>query len=124
MHKSPFRLLFPVLMCASFLAAAPLARAGEIKTLMRDMKHAMRGALASQTMPDLSRHVARLESDAHRASRQLYRSDQSTYDKGMRALRHELTEVDQAIQANNMKAAKRALRKINVTKRHYHHLLG
>jgi soluble cytochrome b562 len=111
-------------MCACFFAAAPSAQASEIKTLMRDMRYAMRGALASKTMPDLSRYVIRLENDAHRASRQSYRSDQSTYNEGMLALQHELTEVDQAVQANDMKAAKRALRKIDATKRHYHHLLS
>jgi soluble cytochrome b562 len=111
-------------MCAALLTAAPFAQASEIKVLMRDMRYAMRGALASKTMPDLSRYVVRLENDAHRASRQPYQSDQSTYDEGMLALRRELTEVNQAVQANNMKAAKRVLRKINATKRHYHHLLG
>lgn len=84
----------------------------------------MRGALDSKTMPVLSRYVVRLKNDVHQASRLPYRSDQSTYDKGMLTLRNELTEVDRAIQANDMKAAKRALREINATKRHYHHLLG
>ena len=36
----------------------------------------------------------------------------------------ELTEVDRAIAANDLPAAKQALRRINDTKKHYHDLLG
>ena len=42
----------------------------------------------------------------------------------MQALRQELAEVDQAIHANDMNAAKQALRRINDTKKHYHDLLS
>ncbi|BCF96948.1 hypothetical protein PPGU19_015170 [Paraburkholderia sp. PGU19] len=124
MAKLMRRLHFHTLLCVSLLAAAPLARAGEIKILMKDMKRAMQGAMDSTTMPELSTYVARLESDAQQASRQPYYSDQPTYDEGMQALRQELTEVDRAIHANDMNAAKRALRTINDTKKHYHDLLG
>jgi len=124
MSKLPFSLRARTLLCVSLLAAAPLAHAGEIKMLMKDMKRAMQGAMASTTMPELSGYVTRLESDAQQASRQPYRSDQPTYDEGMKALRQELAEVDQAIHANDMNAAKQALRRINDTKKHYHDLLG
>lgn len=105
------------------LAAAP-AHAGEVKQLMRDMKHAMQGAMNSRTIPEMTGYVARLESDVQQASRQQYRDDQPTYDEGMRTLRGELTEVDRAVQANDLTAAKQALRRINGTKKHYHDLLG
>ena len=36
----------------------------------------------------------------------------------------ELTEVDRAIQADDMNAAKRALHRINGTSKHYHDLLS
>ena len=124
MSKLPFSLRARTLLCVSLLAAAPLAHAGEIKMLMKDMKRAMQGAMASTTMPALSGYVARLESDTQQASRQPYRSDQPTYDEGMQALRQELAEVDQAIHANDMNAAKQALRRINDTKKHYHDLLN
>lgn len=124
MNRLAFRLRF----CAALglllsLAAAP-ACAGEIKTLMKDMKQAMQGAMNSQTIPEMNGYVTRLESDVQQASRQPYRDDQATYDEGMRTLRDELTEVDRAIQANDLAAAKAALRRINGTKKHFHDLLG
>ena len=91
---------------------------------MRDMNVAMQGAMASTTMPQLSEYVARLERDVQQASRQSYRDDQSTYDEGMQALRQQLAEVDQAIRVNDMNGAKKALRGINSTRKHYHDLLG
>jgi soluble cytochrome b562 len=112
------------LLFASLLASAPLAHAGEIKTLMKDMKRAMQGALASTTMPELRGYVTRFESDARQASRQSYSDDQRTYDEGMQALREELAQVEKAIQANNMSDAKRALLQINDTKKRYHKLLS
>lgn len=92
--------------------------------LMRDMKLAMQGAMASTTMPALSSYVARLERDVEQVSHQPYRDDQPTYDEGMQALRRELVEVDQAIRANDMTTAKNALRRIDGTRKHYHDLLG
>jgi soluble cytochrome b562 len=124
MAKLPIRLVFPMLLCVSLLAAAPLAHAGEIKILMKDMKQAMQGAMASTTVPELSGYVTRLEGDAQRARHLPYRGDQSTYDEGMQTLREELTEVDRAIQANDLNAAKQALRRINSTRKHYHDLLS
>ncbi|RZF31241.1 cytochrome B562 [Paraburkholderia sp. UYCP14C] len=124
MAKLPIRLDFPKLLCVSLLAAAPLAHAGEIKILMKDMKQAMQGAMVSTTMPELSGYVTRLEDDAQRASHLPYRGDQPTYDEGIQALREELTEVDRAIQANDLNAAKQALRRINGTRKHYHDLLS
>ena len=124
MNRLPFRLRF----CAALglllsLAAAP-ACAGEIKTLMKDMKEALHGAMNSRTIPEMNGYVTRLESDVQQASRQPYRDDQATYDEGMRTLRDELTEVDHAIQANDLPAAQSALRRINGTKKHFHDLLG
>lgn len=113
-----------LLLCASLLAVSSFAQAGEIKMLMRDMKLAMQGAMASTTMPALSSYVARLERDVEQVSHQPYRDDQPTYDEGMQALRRELVEVDQAIRANDMTTAKNALRRIDGTRKHYHDLLG
>lgn len=124
MNRLAFRLRFcAVLGLLLSLAAAP-ACAGEIKTLMKDMKQAMQGAMNSRTIPEMNGYVTRLESDVQQASRQPYRDDQATYDEGMRTLRDELTEVDRAIQANDLAAAKAALRRINGTKKHFHDLLG
>ncbi len=112
-----------MLACACLLAAAPLACAGEIKPLMRDMNRAMRGAMTSATMPQLRGYVNRLEDDAQQASRQRYGSNQAAYDAGMQALKKGLDEVDGAIKANDMAAAKRGLRRIIITRDHYHKLL-
>lgn len=124
MNRLSFRLRFCAALSVLLSVAAAPACAGEIKTLMRDMKHAMQGAMSSRTIPEMKGYVTRLENDAQQASRQRYRDDQSTYDEGMGKLRDELTAVDRAIQANDLSAAKQALRQINGTKKRYHDLLG
>lgn len=124
MNSLSFRLRFCAALAVLLSVAAAPACAGEIKTLMRDMKHAMQGAANSQTIPEMKAYMARLESDAQQASRQRYRDDQPTYDEGMRTLQGQLADVDHAIQANDLSAAKQALRRINGTKKHYHDLLG
>ncbi|AWV00482.1 soluble cytochrome b562 [Burkholderia cepacia] len=124
MNSLSFRLRFCATLGVLLSVAAAPAHAGEIKTLMRDMKHAMQGAMNSRTIPEMSGYVTRLESDVQQASRQHYRNDQPTYDEGMRTLRDELTVVDRAIEANDLPDAKQALRRINGSKKHYHDLLG
>ncbi|HDR9483044.1 TPA: cytochrome B562 [Burkholderia aenigmatica] len=124
MNSPSFRLRFCAALAVLLSVAAAPACAGEIKTLMRDMKHTMQGAVNSRTIPEMKGYVTRLESDAQQASRQRYRNDQSTYDEGMRTLQGELADVDRAIEANDLSAAKQALRRINGTKKHYHDLLG
>lgn len=124
MNSPSFRLRFCAALAVLLSVAAAPACAGEIKTLMRDMKHAMQGAMNSRTIAEMKGYVIRLENDAQQAGRQRYRNDQPTYDEGMRTLQGELAEVDRAIQANDLSAAKQALRRINGTKKHYHDLLG
>lgn len=124
MNSLSFRLRSCAALAVLLSVAAAPACAGEIKTLMRDMKHAMQGAMNSRTVPEMKAYVARLDSDAQQASRQRYRDDQPTYDEGMRTLQGQLADVDHAIQANDLKAARQALRRINGTKKHYHDLLG
>ncbi|HHT8967815.1 MULTISPECIES: cytochrome b562 [Burkholderia cepacia complex] len=124
MNSPSFRLRFCAALAVLLSVAAAPACAGEIKTLMRDMKHTMQGAMNSRTIAEMKGYVTRLESDAQQASRQRYRNDQSTYDEGMRTLQGELADVDRAIEANDLPAAKQALRRINGTKKHYHDLLG
>ncbi len=125
MPKPLYRPFFAApLLYITLLIGTPLAHASEIKVLMKDMKHSMRGAMASKTIPELSGYVTRLERDVQQASRQNYRSDQATYNEGMQTLGRELTAVDQEIHANNLTAAKQALRKINDSGKHYHHLLN
>ena len=124
MSKVSFPHRTSMLFCASLLAVSSFAQAGEIKILMKDMKLAMQGAMASTTMPALSSYVGRLERDVEQASHQPYQDDQPTYDEGMQTLRRELVEVDQAIRANDMATARNALRKIDATRKHYHGLLG
>lgn len=124
MHTLPFRLRFCTTLGLLLSLAAASACAGEIKTLMTDMKHAMRGAMESRTIPEMKGYVTRLESDAQLASRQRYRDDQPTYDEGMRTLRDELVAVDRAIEADDLSAAKQALRRIDDSKKRYHDLLG
>lgn len=125
MSKLPSRMyLQALLLCAQLVIGVQTTYAGEIKVVMKDMKRALQGAMASTTMPELSRYVARLESDVDHASRQAYRDDQATYDEGMQKLKQQLAVVDEAIRANDMNEAKQDLRKINVTRKHYHDLLN
>ncbi|MBU6489097.1 MAG: cytochrome B562 [Burkholderiales bacterium] len=125
MSKLLPRIYLPALLvCAQLVIGAQMTYAGEIKVAMKDMKRALRGAMASTTMPELSRYVAQLERDADQASRQPYRSDQATYDQGMQKLKLQLAAVDEAIRANDMNEAKQDLRKINATRKHYHDLLN
>lgn len=124
MIKFPLPSPLRAIACACLLAAAPLAHAGEIRNLMRDMNQAMSGAMASTTMPQLARFVTRLEHDAQQASQQHYGYDQRTYSQGMNALRQDLSKVDQAIKAGDMAAAKRELQQVIRTRNHYHHLLS
>ncbi|MCW3478924.1 cytochrome b562 [Neisseriaceae bacterium JH1-16] len=108
----------------ALLSAAPMAQAGPVKSLMKNMKQEMQNALNSNSMPEFSQHFARLKSDAQQASKQSYRSDQATYNEGMAQLEKELAVVEQNIQANNLQGAKDSLKSINKTKKHYHDLLG
>ncbi|PRP72070.1 hypothetical protein BUE93_02745 [Chromobacterium amazonense] len=105
-------------------SAAPMAHAGPVKSLMKNMKQEMQSALNSSSMPAFRQHFALLKSDVQQASKQSYRSDQATYDKGIAQLQKELAVVEQNIQANNLQGAKDSLKNINKTKKHYHDLLG
>lgn len=118
--------LVPRLSLQALLLCVPLtmAHASEIKVAMKDMKSAMRGALASTSMPELSHYVAQFERRAEQASRMPYRGDQATYDAGMQKLKQQLGAVDDAIRANDMNRAKRDLRMIDATRKHYHDLLN
>jgi soluble cytochrome b562 len=124
MSSTLSRFRYRALLLVLLLAIAPLAQASEIKRLMKDMKLAMQGAMASTTMAQFSGYVSRLQSDALEVSSQQYRSDPATYREGMQALQQELTAVDQAVRANDLVAAKQGLQKINDTKKHYHDLLN
>ncbi|MDN0082559.1 cytochrome b562 [Crenobacter sp. SG2305] len=106
------------------LSLSPMAGAGEIKNLMKDMKVSVRGAMASNSMPEFSKYFARLQNDVQQASKQQYRSDPATYHEGMQQLQKELIVVEQAVKTNNLQAAKDALQKTNQTKKHYHDLLN
>lgn len=122
-HTSKIRILVATAMLALF-SAAPMVQAGQVKSLMKDMKQEMQSALNSNSMPEFSQHFAQLKSDAQQASKQSYRSDQATYDEGMAQLEKELAVVEQDIQANNLQGAKESLKSINKTKKHYHDLLN
>ena len=124
MFLSLKRLRVRTFLLAFLFAAAPVAHASQIKTLMRDMKASMRGAMASSTMPQFSQYLTRLENDVAQASRQPYRDDPATYREGMQTLQREFVPVDEAVRANDLAGAKQALKKINATRKHYHDLLN
>ena len=107
----------------SALAFCLPVQAGEVKNVMKDMKVAMKGAMNSTSIPEFSHYAKQLQDDAAKASKLQYKSDPETYRKGMQELQQELTAVNQAVHANDLKAAKAALQKINASKKHYHDLL-
>lgn len=107
----------------AFSVCSP-AQAGEVKNVMKDMKVAMKGALNSSTMPEFTQYANRLQADAAKASKLKYNSDPETYHKGMQELQQELNVMNQAVRANDLKAAKAALQKVNASKKHYHDLLS
>lgn len=110
------------LMVSAFAFCSPV-QAGEVKNVMKDMKVAMKGAMNSTSIAEFSQYVNRLQSDATKAGKLQYNSDPETYHKGMQELQQELNVVNQAVHANDLNAAKAALQKINVSKKHYHDLL-
>ncbi|QEL57912.1 cytochrome B562 [Chromobacterium paludis] len=109
--------------CFSLLHA-PLAQAGELKQVMKDMKSAMREAMGSATLPEFSKQLERLRLDAQSASRLAYSGDAATYKQGMQALQQNLDAAEREAKAGDLTAAKSALQLADRTKRHYHHLLN
>ncbi|WP_083370250.1 cytochrome b562 [Chromobacterium sphagni] len=100
------------------------ARAGELKSLMKDMKSAMGGALGSQTLPEFSNFLARLRLDVDRAYKLPYKADPADYQEGMRVLSLDLDKAAQLAKTGDLAAAKQSLQTANLTKKHYHHLLN
>lgn len=111
------------LLAIACLATAP-ARAGEIKTVMKDMKTTMKAALASNNMADFSKYFGQLQRDVNKAGTLPLKKDQPNYDKGIKELQQQLAAVSLAVKANDLPAAKAALQKTDPIKKHYHKLLN
>lgn len=111
------------LLAIACLATTP-ARAGEIKTVMKDMKTTMKAALASNNMADFSKYFGQLQRDVNKAGTLPLKKDQPNYDKGIKELQQQLAAVSLAVKANDLPAAKAALQKTDPIKKHYHKLLN
>ncbi|POZ60204.1 cytochrome B562 [Chromobacterium alticapitis] len=106
------------------LLHAPSARAGELKSVMKDMKAAMSGAMGSATLPEFTKQLERLRQDAQIASRLSYSGDAATYRQGMQDLQRNLEAAEREAKAGDLTAAKSALQLASRTKRRYHDLLN
>ncbi|UTH76640.1 cytochrome b562 [Chromobacterium sp. IIBBL 290-4] len=106
------------------LALTGAAQAGELKSLMKDMKTAMNGAMGSAGDAEFSSYLQRLRLDADRAAKLPYPDNQTDYREGMRALSADLDKAEQFAKAGDLAAAKRSLQAANQTKKRYHHLLN
>ncbi|MEQ6291258.1 cytochrome b562 [Vogesella sp. GCM10023246] len=111
------------LLAIACLATTP-ARAGEIKTVMKDMKTTMKAALASSSMADFNKYFAQLQNDVNKAGTLPLKKNQPSYDKGIKELQQQLAAVSLAVKANDLPAAKAALQKTDPIKKHYHKLLN
>jgi len=105
------------------LVSAP-AHAGEIKRVMKLMKQDYNGAVNSTSIAEMAPYVHKLQADVTTASKLSLSGDQATYNKGMQTLLQQVGTVDHAVQANDLNAAKAALKQINMTRHHYHDLLN
>jgi len=106
------------------ISLAATAHAGEVKKIMKDMKLAMQGALASQNMPDFIQNFTRLQNDTKQASVQTWKADASLYKEGMQKLQTQFDAVEVQVKANNLAAAKQALEQVNPIKKKYHNYLN
>ncbi len=106
------------------LALTVPAQAGELKSLMKDMKTAMNGAMGSADVNEFSNCLQRLRLDVDRAAKLPYPDNPTDYREGMRTLSVDLNKAEQFARAGNLAAAKQSLQAANQTKKRYHHLLN
>ena len=118
----PGKTLIAVL-CMCLWSASPVWAGSSIKQDMKDMKAAYSAAMESTTVPEFSGHFNTLKASARMAGASPYSPDQMTYDKGMRELQGYFVQIDAALKANDLGAAKKGLGEINQARRHYHQLL-
>jgi len=98
--------------------------AGEVKQVMKDMKHHYDSAIASRTLADFTKYEAAFQDDVVRAGSVNYSADPATYQQGMKALQNGLQPVRQAMAAGDLPGAKQALSKLMPVKKRYHNLLN
>jgi soluble cytochrome b562 len=122
-RATPLR-YFAVVALSSLCLLGTAAQAGEIKQDMKLMKRDFNAAQNSASMSEFIRFEQAFKNDVEAASRVNYGDDPATYKKGMQELRAALSEVDAKISANDLAGAKSALKKLNLSKRHYHNQLN
>ena len=106
------------------MAVSPALQANEIKSAMKSMKAAYRGAMDSSSIDEFARYAAKLQSGADAARSQTYSDDPSTYREGMQELQQNIGEMNQAIRSGDLSAAKDALLRIRATEKRYHKAVG
>ena len=106
------------------MAVSPAVQANELKSAMKTMKAAYRGALDSSSIDEFAQYAAKLQAGADTARGQTYSDDPSTYREGMQELQQNIGVMNQAIRNGDLSAAKDALTRIRATEKRYHNALG
>lgn len=102
-------------------------RGPSVESTMKDMQANYKAAMSSSTMAEFAPLAAKLQSAVQLASKQDYdgsKPNQVVYNAGMMELSQEMTELNQAITANDLNKAKEVLAKVNESKKKYHKTLG
>ncbi|TDR31396.1 cytochrome b562 [Hydromonas duriensis] len=108
----------------SMAAVVPVAHANEIKSAMKSMKAAYRGAMSSTTIEEFAQYAQKLQSAADAARGQNFSDNPAVYREGMQRLQHNMAEMNQAIRNSDLASAKAALGRMDEAKKHYHDALG
>lgn len=98
-----------------------------IKANMKEMKQHYKDAMDANSMTELSKHAALLETTAQTVAKQDYdgtKPNEAIYKAGMVELSAEMTELRKAVADNDLDKAKKILSLINDTKKKYHTVLG
>ena len=99
----------------------------DVKESMQTMKKNYAAAMSSTDMNEFSKYATLLQTAAHDASQQDYdgsKPNEIIYRAGMLELNQEMTELNQAVAANDLSKAKSILAKVNDSKKKYHTALG
>lgn len=106
------------------MAVSPAVQANEIKSAMKSMKAAYRGAMDSSSIEEFAQYAAKLQSGVSMARNQTYSDNPSTYSEGMQVLQQNINDMNQAVSRGDLSAAKDALLRIRATEKRYHNAVG
>ena len=98
-----------------------------VKDSMKELKKTYAAAMSSTNMTEFAKQAALLQTAAQNASKQDYdgsKPNEVVYRAGMMELGQEMSDLNQAIAANDLSKAKSILARVNDSKKKYHTALG